>query len=104
MQAADCFVCPSTWAEAAGLVNLEATSSGLPVIASRIGGIPEYIEEGRSGFLFSPGDHRELARHILFLHQDSVFCKEMSARAREHALNNFTTNAGIQKYLELYQG
>src|SRR5262249_49879111 len=54
MQAADCLVCPSLWAEAAGLVNLEALGTGLPVLASRIGGIPEYVDDGVTGYLFPP--------------------------------------------------
>ena len=64
LQAADCAVCPSIWSEAAGLVNLEAQACGLPVIARRIGGIPELVEDGRTGFLFTPGDHRELAERL----------------------------------------
>ena len=64
LQAADCALCPSIWAEAAGLVNLEALACGLPVVASRIGGIPEFIDDGRSGFLCVPGDDRGLADRI----------------------------------------
>jgi glycosyltransferase involved in cell wall biosynthesis len=103
MQAADCFVCPSLWREAAGLVNLEAIASGIPVIASRTGGIPEYVEDGRTGFLFSPGDHGELARHVRLLQENPVFCREMSERARAHAVDNFTADVRVSEYLELYK-
>src|SRR5262249_30654550 len=61
MQAADCLLCPSLWAEAAGFVNIEALATGLPVLASRIGGIPEYVDDCRTGILFPPGDHQALA-------------------------------------------
>ena len=71
MQAADCLVCPSLWAEAAGLVNLEALSTGLPVLASRIGGIPEYVDDGQTGLLFAPGDFHELAK-LLRQVQDGI--------------------------------
>ena len=102
MQAADCFVCPSLWEEAAGLVNVEAEASGLPVIASRNGGLPEYIEDGRTGFLFLPGDHHELARYIHLLQENPVLCREMSEQARAHALDKFTMITGIRRYLDLY--
>jgi len=103
MQAADCFVCPSLWAEAAGLVNLEAAASGLPVIASRIGGIPEYVEDGRTGFLFLPGDHHELTRRVQSLNEDSAMHKKMSAQARAWAVEKFSADSGVLEYLNLYR-
>jgi glycosyltransferase involved in cell wall biosynthesis len=103
MQAADCFVCPSLWAEAAGLVNLEAKASGLPVIASRIGGIPECVEDGRTGFLFSPGDHHELAHCIRSLKKDSTLHRKMGREARTRAIESFSAPARIRGYLESYQ-
>ena len=73
LQAADCALCPSVWAEAAGLVNLEALACGLPVVASRIGGIPEFIEDGRTWFPVhsrrSPGARAGLR----LLHHDGRF-------------------------------
>jgi len=103
MQAADCFVCPSLWAEAAGLVNLEASASGLPIIASRIGGLPEYVEDGRTGFLFLPGDHRELTHCVQVLNEDPALCQKMSADARAWAVEKFTAEIGVRAYLELYR-
>ncbi|HYT20062.1 MAG TPA: glycosyltransferase family 4 protein [Candidatus Polarisedimenticolia bacterium] len=103
MQAADCFVCPSLWAEAAGLVNLEASASGLPVVASRIGGIPEYVEDGRTGFLFLPGDHHELTRRVQSLNEDSAMHKKMSAQARAWAVEKFSADSGVLEYLNLYR-
>jgi len=103
MQAADCFVCPSLWAEAAGLVNLEASASGLPVVASRIGGIPEYVEDGRTGFLFLPGDHDELARYVRSLNDDSVMHRKMSLEARAWAVEKFSADSGVLEYLNLYR-
>jgi len=103
MQAADCFVCPSLWAEAAGLVNLEANASGLPVIASRIGGLPEYVEDGRTGFLFRPGDHHELTRCVQSLNQDSDLYQKMSMEARARAVERFSADARVREYLDLYR-
>lgn len=50
---ADVFVCPSVSEEALGLVNLEAMAAALPIVASRVGGIPEVVKEGQNGFLVS---------------------------------------------------
>ena len=103
MQAADCFVCPSLWSEAAGLVNLEASATGLPVIGSRIGGLPEYVEDGRTGFLFSPGDHHELARCVRCLVEDSALYQKMRLEARARAVERFSADAGVRKYLDSYR-
>jgi glycosyltransferase involved in cell wall biosynthesis len=103
MQAADCFVCPSLWAEAAGLVNLEAAACGLPVIASRIGGIPDYVEDRGTGFLFSPGDHRELAQYVRLILEDPNLYRNISGKARARAVEKFTTDAGIRDLLQIYR-
>jgi glycosyltransferase involved in cell wall biosynthesis len=103
MQAADCLVCPSLWAEAAGLVNLEALSTGLPVLASRIGGIPEYVEEDATGLLFPPGDHRMLAELICRLHQQPELRQRLGAAARATATRRFAVPARLDDYLNLYR-
>jgi glycosyltransferase involved in cell wall biosynthesis len=103
MQAADCFVCPSLWAEAAGLVNLEAQACGLPVVASRIGGIPEYVAEGRSGYLFAPGDPAALASAVRRLLDEPETCRATSRQARELAVERFSAAARIDEYVDLYR-
>jgi glycosyltransferase involved in cell wall biosynthesis len=103
MQAADCLACPSLWAEAAGLVNLEALSTGLPVLASRIGGIPEYVEDGTAGYLFPPGDHQALAELIRRLHDHPELCSRLGAAARATAVRRFSVPAKINDYLDLYR-
>lgn len=59
--ASDTVVVPSVWEEAFGLIVAEALASQRPVIASRIGGIPELVADGRTGFLVSPGSAKEIA-------------------------------------------
>jgi glycosyltransferase involved in cell wall biosynthesis len=103
MQAADCFICPSLWEEAAGLVLLEAIASGLPIIASRIGGIPEYVENGITGFLFTPGDHREIARFATILKDNPVLYHQMSRTARTTALERFSTDVLVPSHLNGYR-
>ncbi len=103
LQAADCALCPSVWSEAAGLVNLEALACGLPVIASRIGGIPELIADGRTGFLFTPGDHRELADRLQCLIGDEPLRRRMGQEARSESVKRFSIQSQIGSYLTLYQ-
>jgi glycosyltransferase involved in cell wall biosynthesis len=103
MQAADCFACPSVWAEAAGLVNLEAAACGLPVVASRIGGIPEYLDDGRTGLLFPPGDARALADCLVRLLHDRGLAQGMGEAAREMAVRRFSIDARLDGILDLYR-
>jgi glycosyltransferase involved in cell wall biosynthesis len=60
LKSIDVLIVPSTWEEAYGLTVDEAKVAGIPVIASRIGGLPEHVEHGREGYLFAPGDAGEL--------------------------------------------
>jgi glycosyltransferase involved in cell wall biosynthesis len=103
LQGADCFVCPSLWAEAAGLVNLEAMACGLPVVASRIGGIPELVRDEETGLLFTPGDQDELAQRLLGLLHDEQFRSVMGQRARNLTLERFSIPSQIDEYLSLYR-
>ena len=103
LQAADLFVCPSRWAEAAGLVNLEAQACGLPVVASRIGGIPEYVDDGRSGTLFEPGNVQQLAAAVRLLHDDRAALERMGREARATALERFAPEARLPDILDLYR-
>lgn len=103
LQAADCLVCPSIWAEAAGLVNIEAQACGLPVVGSSIGGIPEYVLDERTGLLFRVGDAGHLAEQLRRLHDDRPLCRALGARAREWAVAQFSPEARLESYLDLYR-
>ncbi len=104
MQGADCLVCPSLWAEAAGLVNIEALSTGLPVVASRVGGIPEYIDDGNTGILFPAGNHQALAESICRLAEKTPEeCRLLSEVARATAVERFSVASKINDYLDLYR-
>jgi glycosyltransferase involved in cell wall biosynthesis len=103
MQAADALACPSLWAEAAGLVNLEGHACGLPVVGSRIGGIPEYVADGETGLLFTPGDHHEMAACVRRLRDDPQLCRRMGGAARARAVEHFSPESRLDAYLELYR-
>lgn len=104
LQASDCFVLPSRWQEAAGLVVLEAQAAGLPVVASRIGGIPEYVAEGQSGLLFTPNDARDLAAQLRVLCLDPQTCERMAHEARMHAVEQFSVESRLPEMLDRYRG
>jgi glycosyltransferase involved in cell wall biosynthesis len=103
LQAADCFVCPSIWKEGAGNANFEAMACGLPDIASRIGGIPEFVEDGRNGFLFTPGDHRELAGRIHRLYDDPELRHRLGQDARSIVIDRYSTRSLLAEHLEVYR-
>jgi glycosyltransferase involved in cell wall biosynthesis len=103
MQAADCFVCPSRWAEAAGLVNAEAAACGVPVVASRIGGIPEYLGEAQTGLLFAPDDVPGLTDALNRIIRDRALCRRIGARARTMAVERFSTQARLSQVMDLYR-
>jgi len=71
---------PSLWPEAFGNVGVEALSHGRPVVAYRVGGIPEWLEDRRFGFLVEPGNVNDLARKIRFLLDRPALAAEMGKR------------------------
>ena len=70
-------IVPSTWFETFPLVIGEAMSQGIPVIASRTGGLPEIIDDGVTGLLFEPGNADDLAAKIRILWDDPDLCRKM---------------------------
>lgn len=98
---ADLLVAPSVVAsdgkrEGIPVVLMEAMSCGLPVVASRLSGIPELVDDQVSGLLVPPGDARALADAIARLHGDPDLRARMGALARQRIERDFdlTTNAG----------
>jgi glycosyltransferase involved in cell wall biosynthesis len=82
-------VVPSTWPEAFGLAAAESEAAGVPVIASRVGGLPEVVEDGVTGVLVPPGDSVALADAISSLLQDPQRCQAMGAAGRRRAEEHF---------------
>jgi GT2 family glycosyltransferase/glycosyltransferase involved in cell wall biosynthesis len=77
----DVLVVPSMWPENSPFVIHEAALAGLPVIASRTGGIPELVEDERSGLLFEPGDAADLAAKLQRLLDDRSLLDRLRANA-----------------------
>jgi glycosyltransferase involved in cell wall biosynthesis len=88
--------------ELLGLVVLEAMASGTPVIASRIGGLPEVIEDGRTGFLVPPGDVAALHDRLDQIVRDPGLGQRLGANARSAVLDRFTWAKVAERCLAAY--
>ena len=84
LAALDLFIMPSR-SEAWGLAALEAMAHGVPVVASRVGGLPEMIEPNESGWLVAPGDASALAAAVERAATDREILRATGIRARERA-------------------
>jgi L-malate glycosyltransferase len=103
LASSDLFVLPS-WAE--GLPNsvLEAMASGLPIVATRVGGIPELIENEVSGLLVPPKNDQALSMTIKRLLGDEVFAKKLGMAAQERARKKFSFERLLRELEDLYLG
>jgi N-acetyl-alpha-D-glucosaminyl L-malate synthase BshA len=89
--------------ESAPLTILEAMSSGLPVVATNVGGIPEMVEHGRNGFLVPLKHPEDIAERLLELNADREKMRRMGEHARETVLERYTTDKVVGQYLEVYE-
>jgi glycosyltransferase involved in cell wall biosynthesis len=101
LAAADLFVLTSA-AENCPLALLQAMACGLPVVASRVGGIPEVVRDGVDGVLVPPGDAPALAAAIGRLLADPDGARAMGARARARVCDRYTVQACVDGLLESY--
>ncbi|MGP8321447.1 MAG: glycosyltransferase family 4 protein [Methanosarcinaceae archaeon] len=84
LKASDIFVLPSL-SESFGIVNLEAMASGLPIVATNVGGLPEIVKDGENGFLVEPKNPEKIAEKALFLLENNDIREEISKKNREIA-------------------
>ena len=96
-------VVPSICFETFGLVAAEAMSYGLPVIASRIGALPEIVEDGVTGFLFTPGNSEELAGKMKLLWENPDLCRQMGKAAQEKVTREYGQDLYYRRLLETYR-
>lgn len=97
----DILVVPSRWGEPFGLINIEAGAVGIPVVATRDGGIPEIIRDGVNGLLVDVGDDAGLLAAVRRLVDSPEMRRTMGRRAREVVESEFTT-APVRKLEQLY--
>ena len=95
-------VVPSVWPETFGIVAAEAMSHGIPVVASRIGGLQYSMVDGESGLLAEPGDAADLADKIGRVWRDAELARRVGHAARLHAERHFGHAAHFDKLMQVY--
>jgi glycosyltransferase involved in cell wall biosynthesis len=95
-------VVPSVWPEPFPRAALEAAAAGLPVVATRAGGTPDVVEDGRTGVLVAPRSATELAAAMLQLWRDPARCRELGGAARRAVETRFSADAICGRAESLY--
>ena len=101
-EALDVFVL-SSLCEALGYVLLEAMAMGLPAVGTRVGGVPEVIAPGETGFLVQPRDPRALASILQLLLSSDEIRRRMGAAGRELVVRNFDERQTVRRTIEVYR-
>src|SRR5687768_9304411 len=102
LSAGDVLLLPSEQ-ESFGLAALEAMACEVPVIASRVGGLPEVVTDGETGCLSEVGDVEKMAGDAAMLLSDAQLRREMGQRARESAITRYRTDVVIPQYIDFYE-
>ncbi len=99
---ADIFLLPSEL-ESFGLAALEAQACEVPVVASRIGGIPEVVTDNETGFMSEIGNIEKMSEDVLKLLSDEEMRREFGKNARESAISRYSTEKIIPQYIAFYE-
>jgi N-acetyl-alpha-D-glucosaminyl L-malate synthase BshA len=102
LSVADLLMLPSE-TESFGLAALEALACEVPVVATRVGGLPEVVLEGVNGYLIEVGDTHALAARAAEILTDAAKQKAMGERGRAHAVARYNTERVIPQYVALYE-
>jgi glycosyltransferase involved in cell wall biosynthesis len=96
-------VVPSLWPEPFGIVGLEALAAGKPVVANDVGGVSEWLEDGRVGLLARPGDVEDLAEKISSLIRQPALRRELGSNGPGHVREAFGWNRHWARFLEVVE-
>jgi glycosyltransferase involved in cell wall biosynthesis len=102
LQSIDLLICPSSEFDPFPTVLIEAGRAGLPVLASNVGGIPEIIQDGGSGWLFEAGEWSKAAGLLQRLLMSEATIRAAGTRASERVRDEFSLTKMVAKYSELY--
>ena len=103
MRDARVLVFPSICYENAPVTIVEAFACGLPVIASNLGSIPEFVTHGRTGLLFKPGDPEDLARQVRWAFDHPEELRAMRANARREYEEKYTAERNYKMLMAIYE-
>ena len=98
-----CYGKPIRISELLGLSVLEAMACGAPVVASRLGGVPEVVRHGDTGFLAAPGDVDDLRRQLEEVLGDPALARRLGDNAHQLVVERFTWDACARRCLEAYE-
>jgi glycosyltransferase involved in cell wall biosynthesis len=103
MKRANVLICPSIWYEGLPLTLIEAFATGLPAIASRIGGLPDVVTEGQTGLMFSPGEPAELAAQVEWAARNPAEVRRMGGEARRSFEKTYTADTNYRLLMKVYR-
>jgi len=92
----------SSTTEGLPVILLEALAAGVPTVATAVGGIPEVLEDGRSGYLVASGDAAALAGRVADLLRDRDARRAMGLHGQRQVRQHFSFERQVEKYLELF--
>ncbi len=98
----DVFVLPSLWEGLPGAI-MEAMCAGLPVVSTRVGGIPELVMDGQTGILVPPGDEGALAAAIKILVESPKLCRQMGDTGRTVVCSEFSIDKMVRQTEAVYR-
>ncbi len=96
-------VLPSVWYEGFPMVLVEAMMRSKPVVASRIGGLSEIVEDGKTGLLFEPSNINELTEKIRYLWDRPSLCRQMGQAGKEKALREYSPQKYYKHLMSAYE-
>jgi len=99
----DLLVLATTTHEAFGRVVIEAMAAGVPVVATKVGGVIDIIEDGKDGFLVPPADHKSMSEAVMRIYNDTELAREFALNAYAKVKEKYNVELMIKNTLEVYK-